>query len=189
MAQSLLTLSKRCAVNSAVSAPVHSPSNNVLFALVDNFANFATVAQSGATTSEPNEWKEALSVMARASVSLEELASVKRSVLSLLRAFPDGGKLSLQFKSVFPRFYATLCTREILESFIEELLSDEIPAELFPLLQLIVDETPGAVMTAGIQLRLLAVYQSLLSPAETPSVGKSADSREAFVREEGQDDE
>ena len=180
MAQALLTLSKRCAINAAVAAPVHSPSNNVLFTLVDNCANVAAMAQSGETTSQPNEWREALSVMASASVSLEMLASAKRSVLSLLRSFPDGGKLSLQFKSVFPRFYATLCTREILERFIEELLLEDVPAELLPLLQLIAEETPGALMTAGIQLRLLAVFQSLLSPTETPSVGKS--SRESFVR-------
>ena len=183
MAQTLLALSKRCAINAAVSAPVHSPSNNVLFALVDNCANVAAMAQSGATTTETkNGWRDVLSVMARASVSLEMVASAKRSALSLLRELPDGGKLSLQFKSVFPRFYATLCTREMVESFIEELLSDAIPAELLPLLQLIADETPGAMMTAGIQLRLLAVYQSLLSATETPSVGKSRSSREAFVR-------
>ena len=111
---------------------------------------------------------------------MEEVAATKRSALALLRTLPDGGKLSLQFKSVFPRFYATMCTREILESFIETLLS-EIPAEVLPLLQMIADETPGAMMTAGIQLRILAVFQSFLSPTETPSVGKSPDSREAFV--------
>lgn len=181
MARSLLALSKRCAINSAVIAPVHSPSNNVLFALVDNCANFATLAQSDETVAGRNEWREVLAVMARASVSLEEVAATKRSALALLRTLPDGGKLSLQFKSVFPRFYATMCTREILESFIETLLSEEIPAEVLPLLQMIADETPGAMMTAGIQLRILAVFQSFLSPTETPSVGKSPDSREAFV--------
>ena len=167
----MLALSKRCAINSAVIAPVHSPSNNVLFALVDNCANFATLAQSDEKVAGRNEWREVLAVMARASVSLEEVAATKRSALALLRTLPDGGKLSLQFKSVFPRFYATMCTREILESFIETLLSEEIPAEVLPLLQMI----------AGIQLRILAVFQSFLSPAETPSVGKSPDSREAFV--------
>ena len=177
----MLTLSKRCAINSAVIAPVHSPSNNVLFALVDNCANVATLAQSDEKVAGRNEWREVLAVMARASVSLEEVAATKRSALALLRTLPDGGKLSLQFKSVFPRFYATMCTREILESFIETLLSEEIPAEVLPLLQMIADETPGAMMTAGIQLRILAVFQSFLSPTETPAVGKSPDCREAFV--------
>ena len=79
---------------------MYTPTNNCLYAL------FAAAGEN------KEKILEVFEVLASPLSELSDLASAKKDIMSILKTLPDGAKLQVQFKSLFPRFFCVLCNPE-----------------------------------------------------------------------------
>lgn len=104
---------------------------------------------------------DALQVLASPQQEFTPLPSIRTQLLNALRPLPDRSRLQAQWKGIFPRFYMTCCTSEILGIFLDGMRGgDELVLDL---MREITRTVPAVTMTSGIQLRFFALLHLVVN--------------------------
>lgn len=107
---------------------------------------------------------ESLGILASPLSDLSSLSSAKNDILTLLKSLPEGDKLHVQFKSLFPRFYCTFSNPTTLHTFLQFVAqSSHFRESSLKLLQVVGEERGDAFMCSSIQIALFAILKLSLS--------------------------
>lgn len=144
---------------------MYTPTNNCLYAL------FAAAGES------KEKILEVFEVLASPLSELSDLASAKKDIMSILKTLPDGAKLQVQFKSLFPRFFCVLCNPETVHTYLQLVAeSSQFRESSLKLLQVIAEERNDVFMSTTTQIALFAVLQqsltAVLHKGDDPLEGK-----------------
>lgn len=177
-----MQLSRLLAINlpRAGTHAIHSPANNVLYAIYSLIVHSTsseqfTEMQPGDSESNQNQNSslaqsllQSLQSLATPQQQYANLPSLRKSCLNALRSLPESVRLQSQFKSIFPRFYMTFCTTELLSIYLDCIRGgDELLLELMNEITAVV---PAVVMTSNVQLRFFALLHVLINSVANENV-------------------
>lgn len=144
---------------------MYTTTNNCLYAL------FAAAVEN------KEKILEVFEVLTSPLSELSDLASAKKDIMSILKMLPDGAKLQVQFKSLFPRFFCLLCNPETVHTYLQLVAeSSQFRESSLKLLQVIAEERNDVFMSTTTQIALFAVLQqsltAVLHKGDDPLEGK-----------------
>lgn len=146
----LLQLSRLLSINTVRSGQpiIHSVSTNSLYALYLALLKDDSI-------------KHSLEVLACPHSNVTSIATAKKSLISVLQN-TEASRLISQFKSIFPRFYVTVCSCDLIQIYLEHIIQDENTEDTLSLLSFLIGTVPSITMTLDLQLRFYAILHSLL---------------------------
>lgn len=152
------------------SIPTYNTTNNCLYRLYETAVN---------DDSSRGEIIQSLSVLCENSVSLEEVKTIRKKIVSLIGNDEEGVRLQSQFKSAFHRLYCSLMSREMIGVYIE-LIANHSPlrADCAELLRVISEECSEVYMEWSIQVGIFGLFQQYLKDVTSKGVLKKKERKQ-----------
>lgn len=150
--------------------PTYNTTNNCLYRLYEIAMNDDSLRE---------EIIQSLSILCENSVSLEEVKTIRKKLVSLIGNDDEGIRLQIQFKSAFHRLYCSLVSREMIGVFIE-LIANHSPlkADCTELLRVISEECSEVYMEWSIQVGIYGLFQQYLKDVTNKGVLKKKERKQ-----------